>query len=195
MAFKTGTSYGQRDAWAAGLRGDWAVVVWGGRPDGTAIPGITGLGTSAPVLMHVFDILPESGVLPADMMPVQATLSPALQKLDEKRGPQIVQPVNGGRVECFAEDGRVTPLGLVASGGTEPYRWLINGVPLDTPIGITPSWTPDAPVLPYRSYRCDRGRECRRYTRAVTAYLSSAGAYSRPRRPDRVSRVRPDERP
>lgn len=145
VAFKTGTSYGQRDAWAAGLRGDWAVVVWGGRPDGTAIPGITGLGTSAPVLMHVFDILPESGVLPADMTPVQATLSPALQKLDEKHGPQIVQPVNGGRVECFAEDGHVTPLGLVASGGIEPYRWLINGVPLDTPIGITPSWTPDGP--------------------------------------------------
>ncbi|WP_438382741.1 transglycosylase domain-containing protein [Asaia sp. BMEF1] len=145
VAFKTGTSYGQRDAWAAGLRGDWAVVVWAGRPDGTAVPGITGLGTSAPVLMHVFDILPESGALPTEMPPAQAMLSPALQKLSEKRGPQIVQPVNNGRVECFAEDGHVTPLGLVASGGVEPYRWLVNGVPLDTPTGITPSWTPDGP--------------------------------------------------
>lgn len=145
VAFKTGTSYGQRDAWAAGLRGDWTVIVWGGRPDGTAVPGITGLGTSAPLMMHVFDILPESGTLPTDTMPVQATLSPALQKLGEKRGPQIVQPVNDGRVECFAEDGHVTPLGLIASGGVEPYRWLVNGVPLDTPIGITPSWTPDGP--------------------------------------------------
>jgi len=145
VAFKTGTSYGQRDAWAVGLRGDWAVVVWAGRPDGTAVPGITGLGTSAPLLMHVFDLLPESDDTPADSMPLQGALSPALQKLHENRGPQIVQPANGGMVECFDQDGRVTPLGLVASGGVEPYRWMVNGVPLDIPTGITPSWTPDSP--------------------------------------------------
>ncbi|MFC0501998.1 transglycosylase domain-containing protein [Asaia krungthepensis] len=145
VAFKTGTSYGQRDAWAAGLRGDWVAVVWGGRPDGTAVPGITGLTTSAPVLMRVFDILPEEGETAVDSAFVPARLSPALQKLEGRMGPQIVQPANGGIVESFADDGSATPLGLVATGGVEPYRWLINGVPLDTPVGITPSWKPDGP--------------------------------------------------
>ncbi|MDL2170097.1 MULTISPECIES: transglycosylase domain-containing protein [Asaia] len=145
MAFKTGTSYGQRDAWAVGVRGDWIVVVWGGRPDGTAVPGITGLGTSAPLLMNVFDILPPEGDEGPDAMAPAASLSPALVRARDNAGPRIVQPGNGGVVECFAEDGQVTPLGLVASGGTEPYRWLVNGVPLDTPVGITPSWKPDSP--------------------------------------------------
>lgn len=145
VAFKTGTSYGQRDAWAVGVRGDWVVTVWAGRPDGTASPGITGLGTSAPVLMHVFDLLPEQGPSFVEAIPSQTSLSPALRQLHEKGGPRIAQPENKAVVECFSEDGRVTPLGLVASGGKEPYRWMINGVPLETPVGMTPSWTPDGP--------------------------------------------------
>ncbi|MFT4090400.1 MAG: penicillin-binding protein 1C, partial [Asticcacaulis sp.] len=54
-AYKTGTSYGYRDALAAGLAGGYAVLVWTGRPDGGARAGQTGREASAPLLFDVFD--------------------------------------------------------------------------------------------------------------------------------------------
>ena len=42
LAFKTGTSYGFRDALAAAIAGGYVIVVWTGRPDGGARPGLTG---------------------------------------------------------------------------------------------------------------------------------------------------------
>ncbi|MGI4748103.1 MAG: hypothetical protein ACRYGI_12985 [Janthinobacterium lividum] len=57
VAFKTGTSYGQRDAWAVGAIPDWTVVAWAGRPDGTASLGITGRETAAPLMARLLDML------------------------------------------------------------------------------------------------------------------------------------------
>ena len=51
LAYKTGTSYGFRDAWAAGYTDDWTVVVWVGRPDGAPRPGATGRMTAAPAII------------------------------------------------------------------------------------------------------------------------------------------------
>lgn len=58
VAYKTGTSYGFRDSWAAGISGDYVIVVWVGRPDGGPRPGVTGREAAAPLLFKVADELP-----------------------------------------------------------------------------------------------------------------------------------------
>lgn len=58
VAWKTGTSYGSRDAWAVGVTKDYAVGVWVGNAEGKEAPGATGAGTAAPVMMEIFDLLP-----------------------------------------------------------------------------------------------------------------------------------------
>ncbi len=58
IAFKTGTSYGFRDAWAAGVSGAYTVVVWTGRADGTPLPGRYGRDTALPILLKLFERLP-----------------------------------------------------------------------------------------------------------------------------------------
>ena len=58
VAWKTGTSYGFRDAWALGTTRRYTVGVWVGRPDGTPLPGQYGAVTALPLLFEVFDGLP-----------------------------------------------------------------------------------------------------------------------------------------
>ena len=54
IAYKTGTSYGYRDAWSVGFDGRYVLGVWVGRPDNGAVPGLTGYGTAAPILFEGF---------------------------------------------------------------------------------------------------------------------------------------------
>ena len=61
VAWKTGTSYGFRDAWALGIMGDFIVGVWVGRPDGSPSPGQYGAVTAVPLLEQVLESLPLSG--------------------------------------------------------------------------------------------------------------------------------------
>lgn len=56
IAFKTGTSYGFRDAWAAGVSNGLAIVVWVGRADGAPRPGVTGRAAALPILFDMFDV-------------------------------------------------------------------------------------------------------------------------------------------
>ena len=58
IAWKTGTSYGFRDAWALGSTARYSVGVWVGRPDGTPLPGQYGAITALPLLVEVVDSLP-----------------------------------------------------------------------------------------------------------------------------------------
>lgn len=60
IAWKTGTSFGFRDAWAIGASPEYVVGVWVGNADGEGRPGLTGVTTAAPILFDVFDILPNS---------------------------------------------------------------------------------------------------------------------------------------
>ncbi|PIE86103.1 MAG: penicillin-binding protein 1C [Bacteroidia bacterium] len=60
IAWKTGTSFGFRDAWAIGISYDYIVGVWAGNADGEGRPGLVGIKAAAPILFDVFDILPES---------------------------------------------------------------------------------------------------------------------------------------
>jgi penicillin-binding protein 1C len=60
IAWKTGTSFGFRDAWAIGTTKDYVVGVWVGNADGEGRPGLVGVQTAAPILFEVFDLLPNS---------------------------------------------------------------------------------------------------------------------------------------
>lgn len=59
LAWKTGTSFGFRDAWAIGLTPDYVVCVWVGNADGEGRPGLTGIDVAAPVLFDIFRQLPK----------------------------------------------------------------------------------------------------------------------------------------
>ncbi|WP_242203124.1 penicillin-binding protein 1C [Aestuariivivens insulae] len=60
IAWKTGTSFGFRDAWAIGTTKDYVVGVWVGNADGEGRPGLVGIQAAAPILFDVFDVLPNS---------------------------------------------------------------------------------------------------------------------------------------
>ncbi|MGN0190077.1 MAG: penicillin-binding protein 1C, partial [Candidatus Cryptobacteroides sp.] len=61
IAWKTGTSYGGRDAWAVGITPDYAVGVWAGNASGASSPELLGARTAGPVLFDIFTLLPPSG--------------------------------------------------------------------------------------------------------------------------------------
>lgn len=60
IAWKTGTSYGNRDAWAVGVTRNYVVGVWVGNATGEGRPGITGIGAAAPIMFDVFKLLKPS---------------------------------------------------------------------------------------------------------------------------------------
>ncbi|MFV0565727.1 MAG: penicillin-binding protein 1C [Flavobacteriaceae bacterium] len=60
IAWKTGTSFGFRDAWAIGSTSDYVVGVWVGNADGEGRPGLVGVQVAAPILFEVFNLLPNS---------------------------------------------------------------------------------------------------------------------------------------
>ncbi len=70
IAWKTGTSFGFRDAWAVGMTRDYVVAVWAGNADGEGRPGLVGAVAAAPLMFDVFELLPSSGWfgMPVDEM-------------------------------------------------------------------------------------------------------------------------------
>lgn len=147
IAFKTGTSYGFRDAWTIGASADYTVAVWVGRADGAPRPGITGIAGAAPLLFRIFDLLPpERGPRPPPAEPEHALLRdppPAgLARLDPPdAGPRraaplrVLFPPDNAVVESLPEG-----VGLSAEGGRPPYRWAANDRPL---AGEPRFWQPD----------------------------------------------------
>lgn len=137
VAFKTGTSYGFRDAWAVGFTRDHTVGVWVGRPDGTPMPGRYGLETAAPIMMRVFDLLPRPRPSSGASVDISDTVPPALARFsvgDALRGPgkvdrpdrlQILSPANGATITLPA--GAAAEVSLQAVGGKRPLRWLVDG--------------------------------------------------------------------
>ena len=161
IAYKTGTSYGFRDAWALGFDADYTVGVWVGRPDGSPSPGHYGRNTAAPLLFQVFDLLPDSGAWPAT--PPAGALQVGRDRLPERLryfrtrpAPETVQapplritfPVGGSTVELPGRDAALAELPLTAKGGVKPLRWLVNGRPLAAaPWRREAYWPPDGEGL------------------------------------------------
>ena len=61
IAWKTGTSFGFKDAWAVGTTPKYTIGIWVGNADGEGRPGLTGIQAAAPILFDVLKILPKSG--------------------------------------------------------------------------------------------------------------------------------------
>ena len=140
IAFKTGTSYGYRDAWAVGFDGRMTVGIWVGRPDGTPVPGLVGRSVAAPIL---FDAFARSGLTPVPLASAPKgtvfastnKLPPPLQRFNPAAGlavvaepPRIMFPPDGARIE-MAGDGP-NSVALKIAGGLAPLTVMVNGVPI-----------------------------------------------------------------
>ena len=90
VAWKTGTSYGFRDAWAVGVTADYAVGVWAGNAQGQGTAGLVGARTAGPVLFDIFNSLPASPwfEIPDESEGVLAEVCPSSGHL---RGPHCPQ--------------------------------------------------------------------------------------------------------
>jgi penicillin-binding protein 1C len=127
VAFKTGTSYGYRDAWAAGHGGGYTVVAWVGHADGAPRSGATGRKAAAPLLFEAFDMLERNGERLPDTIDEIDDEPTVMARLDRPRRdapPEITFPRTG--VEVF-ESGAGRGFALAARGGTAGYRWYVNG--------------------------------------------------------------------
>jgi len=139
VAWKTGTSWGGRDAWAMGLDGRHVVGVWVGRPDGTPMPGATGARLALPMLAQVFTQLPAAPLAPlvlraappSDVVLIQAARTDPLRLLFPPPGATLPEP------------GRVV---LRAAGGQRPLTFLVDGAPLPHhPARREAAWVPPGP--------------------------------------------------
>ncbi|NKC30973.1 penicillin-binding protein 1C [Falsiroseomonas selenitidurans] len=119
VAWKTGTSWGGRDAWALGLDARHVAGVWVGRPDGTPLPGLTGRAATLPVLAAVFARLPAA---PRPALRVRPAARPFAQPADRLR---LLFPMPGAELADAAG-----PVTLRAAGGRRPLLFLVDGAPL-----------------------------------------------------------------
>ncbi|WP_248313052.1 penicillin-binding protein 1C [Bosea sp. F3-2] len=148
IAYKTGTSYGYRDAWAVGFDRKHTIGVWVGRADNGAVPGLVGRTVAAPILFDAFARLgidPRPFTQPADAI-VASTghLPPPLRHLRQDVPKTVTAmttptlklafPPDGARIDLSAAalDGR-GQLNLKAAGGSPPYTWLVDGTPVTAP--------------------------------------------------------------
>lgn len=88
IAWKTGTSFGFRDAWAVGVSDRYTVGVWVGRPDGTPNPGFFGANTAAPLLVDIFNALPHTSALPVRPVPPEVSQARICWPLGVRDAPQ-----------------------------------------------------------------------------------------------------------
>lgn len=136
LAYKTGTSYGHRDAWAIGYDGEHVIGVWMGRPDGTPVPGAFGGDLAAPVLFEAFqrlkpDLAPFPPPPPETLMLATANLPQPLKRFAARNAvfqlpdaPKVAFPPNGASL--LGLDGGVT---VKLRDGVPPFSILANNAP------------------------------------------------------------------
>jgi penicillin-binding protein 1C len=146
IAFKTGTSYGYRDAWAIGYDGTHTIAVWVGRPDGSPVPGLVGRTGAAPILFEAFQRIgprrtplapPPGGYkrlttaeLPAAQQRFRPQGLPEVASRAKAEAPlAIAFPPDGARID-LSGDGDDPVLALKVNGGTAPFTWMVDGVPV-----------------------------------------------------------------
>lgn len=109
VAWKTGTSYGYRDAWAIGSTRRYTVGVWVGRPDGTPLPGQYGAVTALPLMFEVIDSLPRAS---GDNAPLPAPASVQALEVCWPLGIAAADtpaPLCQQRLSAYALEGAVPP--------------------------------------------------------------------------------------
>jgi penicillin-binding protein 1C len=144
IAFKTGTSYGYRDAWSIGFDGRITIGIWVGRPDGAPVPGLVGRTAAAPIL---FDAFARTGKLPMALpKPPKGTLMVAgnarlplplrrfrplgeLIRTGSEQALHIQFPLNGSRIDAASDTGAAfSGLPVKVAGGVLPMTVFVNGV-------------------------------------------------------------------
>jgi len=160
FAYKTGTSYGYRDAWAIGYDGKYVVAAWVGKPDNSSVPGILGRTAAAPILFDAFARISEKRA-PLQAMPATALKGPnadlpaPLKRWrdpgdDPATGRFIEPPVlisfPPDQSEIEGSDLGGDPLVLKADGGALPLTWLIDGTPIQSDAHSREvTWQPQSP--------------------------------------------------
>lgn len=166
IAFKTGTSYGYRDAWAVGFDGKRTIAVWVGRADGQPVPGMIGRAVAAPILFDAFArAVPKIEPLraaPAGTLIASTSRLPlplrTFRPLGEARNVsnveqplKIIFPLNGAQL-ALERGGRgdpqaaAEPIAIKTSGGNGPYRFLVDGMPIgEADFKNAIFWQPDGP--------------------------------------------------
>ena len=145
LAYKTGTSYGYRDAWAIGFDGRHVIGVWMGRPDGASVPGLSGAEMAAPLLFEAFGRLkPRLDRLPPPpdsvLTVTNSRLPPPLRRFKGPRqlfatdrdAPEFAFPPDGARVDLGLGGEDAMPLVVRLRNGTPPFTWIADGVPVIT---------------------------------------------------------------
>ncbi|MCW5696025.1 MAG: penicillin-binding protein 1C [Bauldia sp.] len=159
IAYKTGTSYGYRDAWAIGYDGRHVVGVWVGRPDGSPISGLSGIGAAAPILFEAFDRIglrteplppaPRGAVLASTAElpePLRRFRHAEASLVDRDPSPEITFPQDGVRVDLGLGSGREMPLVMALRNGSPPFTWLADGLPIAySPFAREGTFTPTGP--------------------------------------------------
>lgn len=159
IAYKTGTSYGYRDAWAVGFDGRHTIGVWVGRADGTPVPGLTGYKSAAPLLFDAFQrVAARRTPLPqppkefdpvADAVPAPLRYARTVTRPDgmhTQSGPEIFYPPNGATVDLGLGEGSQAALVVKLRRGRAPFLWLANGAPVASgPFATSLVWQPDGP--------------------------------------------------
>ncbi len=143
IAFKTGTSYGYRDAWSVGFDGRMTIGVWVGRPDGAPVPGLVGRTAAAPIL---FDAFARTGKLPMPLpkSPKGALIASnaklplplrrfrplgELVRTGSEQAPHIQYPPNGARIDASGSDNAsFSAVPVRIAGGVLPMTMMVNGV-------------------------------------------------------------------
>lgn len=136
VAYKTGTSYGHRDAWALGWDGRHVAGVWIGRPDGTPVPGAFGGGLAAPLLFEALGraaprMTPLPPPPPETLITSRAHLPESLQHFGPREAVpalQVTFPPQGARLDVAGGVG--IPVKL--RGGRPPYTLLKDGAVVAT---------------------------------------------------------------
>lgn len=135
LSYKTGTSYGHRDAWAFGFDGRHVVGIWMGRADGASVPGAFGAELSAPLLFEAFSRInahtaPRAAPPPGALTLSNAQLPETLRRFGTAdvaaNAPAITFPPEGA-VLAYQPD---LPVVARVAEGTPPFTWLWNGAPV-----------------------------------------------------------------
>jgi penicillin-binding protein 1C len=135
IAWKTGTSWGGRDAWALGFDSSHVVAVWIGRPDGTPLPGAAGASLALPLLSRVFDLLPQ---VPRTVTSSHQTRP--TRPTTETDALRLLFPPPGA---VLSADG---PLTIRVMGGRRPLSFLVDGAPLPADrVRREAAWHPSGP--------------------------------------------------
>jgi penicillin-binding protein 1C len=142
IAFKTGTSYGYRDAWSIGFDGRFTIGVWIGRPDGAPVAGLIGRTAAAPILFDAFARTarlpmplpkPPKGALLAGNAKLPLPLrrfrpSGELVRSGGEQAPHIQFPLNGSRIELAGSGTQPAAMPVKVSGGVLPMTMWLNGL-------------------------------------------------------------------